>query len=226
MNNPPPLLDVIAVTALPDHRLHLVFENGEQRVFDMRPHLGRKPYLELLDVGRFEMLRVAYGTCTWPGGVDISPETLYDRSVSAEDNLRYEVSAQDGVFVARCLDVEVASDGDTEAEAVANLREALALYFDVSKKIYEHKMVNNPCYAVNLTPADEGGFVVTCRDLPQLITQGDDRGNAQAEAADAMDEVLVSYQRHQIPFPIPSELLEDEYLVSPAPLPENPAIKP
>ena len=23
-------------------------------------------------------------------------------------------------------------------------------------------------YAVKLTPADEGGFVVTCRDLPQL----------------------------------------------------------
>lgn len=36
---------------------------------------------------------------------------------------------EDG-FVARCLDVNVASEGDTEQEAVANLREALELYFE------------------------------------------------------------------------------------------------
>lgn len=33
-------------------------------------------------------------------------------------------------FVARCLAPDVASDGDTEAEALAHLREALELYFD------------------------------------------------------------------------------------------------
>lgn len=32
--------------------------------------------------------------------------------------------------MARCLDVNVASEGDTEPEAVANLREALELYFE------------------------------------------------------------------------------------------------
>jgi hypothetical protein len=42
---------------------------------------------------------------------------------------RYIVTEEDGQFVALCLDVDVASDGPTEAEAVANLREALALYF-------------------------------------------------------------------------------------------------
>ena len=44
--------------------------------------------------------------------------------------LDYEVFPDDGVFVARCLDVEVASDGATEQTAVANLQEALALYFE------------------------------------------------------------------------------------------------
>lgn len=42
--------------------------------------------------------------------------------------LKYEVFPEDGVFVARCLDVEVTSDGRTEQEAVENLREALELY--------------------------------------------------------------------------------------------------
>ena len=32
-------------------------------------------------------------------------------------------------YVAQCLNVNVASEGDTEAEALANLQEALELYF-------------------------------------------------------------------------------------------------
>jgi predicted RNase H-like HicB family nuclease len=33
-------------------------------------------------------------------------------------------------YVAQCLNVDVASEGDTEDDARANLREALELYFD------------------------------------------------------------------------------------------------
>lgn len=47
------------------------------------------------------------------------------------NDLNYVVSPEDGVFVARCLDVEVASDGPTEQEAVANLKEALELFFQL-----------------------------------------------------------------------------------------------
>lgn len=44
--------------------------------------------------------------------------------------LNYVVFPEDGMFVARCLDIEVASDGVTEEQAVANLQEALELYFE------------------------------------------------------------------------------------------------
>ena len=47
-----------------------------------------------------------------------------------ERKLKYVVFAEDGAFVARCLDVEVASEGDTKDDAIANLRESLELYFD------------------------------------------------------------------------------------------------
>lgn len=47
-----------------------------------------------------------------------------------ERNLKFTVFAEDDAFVARCLDVEVASEGDTKEEAIANLREALELYFE------------------------------------------------------------------------------------------------
>ena len=70
-------------------------------------------------------------------------------------------------------------------------------------------------YAVKLTVAEEGGFVVTCRDLPQLITQGDDQADALAEAADAMDEVFATYIQGGLPFPAPTKAKRGEHLVSP-----------
>jgi antitoxin HicB len=70
-------------------------------------------------------------------------------------------------------------------------------------------------YAVMLTPADEGGFVVTCRDLPQLVTQGEDVANALSEASDAMDEVFAAYMQGKMAFPAPSAVQRDEYLVAP-----------
>lgn len=36
-------------------------------------------------------------------------------------------------FVAKCLEVEVASQGKTRGEALANLKEALELYFEEEK---------------------------------------------------------------------------------------------
>lgn len=70
-------------------------------------------------------------------------------------------------------------------------------------------------YAVLLKPAKEGGFVVTCRDLPQLITQGDDVTVSLAEAVDAMDEVFAAYLKGGLELPAPSKKKQDEYLVSP-----------
>jgi predicted RNase H-like HicB family nuclease len=37
---------------------------------------------------------------------------------------------EDNWFVAQCLEVDVASQGETKAEALENLREALELYFE------------------------------------------------------------------------------------------------
>lgn len=37
---------------------------------------------------------------------------------------------EDGWYVAQCLEVDIASQGKTEEEALTNLREALELYFE------------------------------------------------------------------------------------------------
>ena len=70
-------------------------------------------------------------------------------------------------------------------------------------------------YAVMLTPSDEGGFVVTCRDLPQLVTQGEDVADALSEASDAMDEVFAAYMQGKLAFPAPTKARRGEYRVAP-----------
>ena len=71
------LLDVISVTTRDDYTLDLVFENGEKRIFDM------KPFVKLLNSPLFFKASVQYGTVVWPGNIDIAPETLWNRSVQA-----------------------------------------------------------------------------------------------------------------------------------------------
>lgn len=44
--------------------------------------------------------------------------------------IKYEVHPEDGLYVARCLNIDIVSDGETEEEALDNLREAIELYFE------------------------------------------------------------------------------------------------
>jgi antitoxin HicB len=72
-------------------------------------------------------------------------------------------------------------------------------------------------YAITLKTAKEGGFIVTCRDLPPLITQGDDLEDALSQAVDAMDEVFATYMQAKLELPVPSKIRRGEYLVAPPP---------
>lgn len=74
------LLDVVTVEVKADYLLHLEFENGEKRVFNMLPYMDKKPFVQLKGSPLFALAFVDYGTVVWPGNIDISPETLYDRS--------------------------------------------------------------------------------------------------------------------------------------------------
>jgi len=75
------LLDVIHVTVQPHFKLLVEFENGEQRIFQMATYIDQKPWSKLKLGNAFQGAFVENGTVTWPGNVDIDPETLYERSV-------------------------------------------------------------------------------------------------------------------------------------------------
>jgi antitoxin HicB len=75
--------------------------------------------------------------------------------------------------------------------------------------------MNHFQYPVLLTPAAEGGYVVTCRDLSELVAQGETVVDALEQAADAMDEVFATYLTEGLDFPQPSKARRREHLVAP-----------
>jgi Protein of unknown function (DUF2442) len=75
------MIEVNSVEVTANFGLLLTFNNGEERCFDMRPYLHYPVFLRLENPGFFSMARIDYGTVTWPGDIDIAPETLYEYSV-------------------------------------------------------------------------------------------------------------------------------------------------
>lgn len=75
--------------------------------------------------------------------------------------------------------------------------------------------MNNFEYAVKLEPDVEGGYVVTCRDLPEVITQGETVEDALIEASDALDEAFAFRLDDGMDIPTPTKAAKGEYLVSP-----------
>jgi antitoxin HicB len=51
-------------------------------------------------------------------------------------------------------------------------------------------MAHEFAYPIVLTEEPSGGFVVSCPDLPELLTQGDDRADAVEQAIDALEEAI------------------------------------
>lgn len=60
-------------------------------------------------------------------------------------------------------------------------------------------------YPVVLTKDPSGGYVVSCPDLPELLTQGEDRADAVASAIDALEEAIAGRVRRGENIPEPSE---------------------
>lgn len=79
------MVEVISVVPEDDYKLLLNFDTGELRRFDMKPYLHYPVYRRLENKVFFELTQVQYGTVTWPGEIDIAPETLYEKSVLVDE---------------------------------------------------------------------------------------------------------------------------------------------
>lgn len=73
------------------------------------------------------------------------------------------------------------------------------------------------CFAHPITLAideEDGGFVVTCRDIPEVITQGDRLEDALEAAEGALEAAIEMRIEDGLDIPLPSVPQEGEHLAA------------
>ena len=73
-------LSVKEVKPSSDYFLLLTFENGEKRLFDMKPYLHTGIFTELKDISLFNTVKISFDTIEWDNEADLDPEFLYKES--------------------------------------------------------------------------------------------------------------------------------------------------
>ena len=63
-----------------DYSFLIIFDDGIRAVIDFSEYLQRGPmFVPLKDRDFFRRAKIKGGTIAWPNGVDIAPETLYEK---------------------------------------------------------------------------------------------------------------------------------------------------
>jgi hypothetical protein len=73
-------LSIKDVKPTPDYLLHLTFENGEVRQFDMKSYLNFGIFQELRAISLFNTVHISFDTIEWDNEADLDPEFLYRES--------------------------------------------------------------------------------------------------------------------------------------------------
>jgi len=75
--------NIIDVKAQDNYEILLSFENGEKKVFDMKPYIDKGFFKQLQDKTYFKTVKPYFDSIQWANGQDLSPDTLYLNSHSA-----------------------------------------------------------------------------------------------------------------------------------------------
>jgi hypothetical protein len=70
----------VQIAPHPDYQLLITFDNGEKRVFDVKPYLTTKPYDELKDPGLFNEVKISGAKIEWRPRLDIDLRVVYSES--------------------------------------------------------------------------------------------------------------------------------------------------
>ena len=71
-----------AINVIPqdDYTLLLEFDNGEKKIFDVKPYLEHKAFKDLKDKDNFKSVKISDLSIKWKNGADICPDELYNLS--------------------------------------------------------------------------------------------------------------------------------------------------
>ena len=70
----------INVDVIDNYELKVLFDNGETRIFDVKPYFGHKVFDELKNEKLFKTVKANGISIEWDNGADICPDELYNLS--------------------------------------------------------------------------------------------------------------------------------------------------
>lgn len=73
----------IEVRPLDNYKLLILFDNRENRIFDVAPYLNDSFFAPLKNPAVFKSVKVNPVSLEWAGGIDMCPDELYYNSVPA-----------------------------------------------------------------------------------------------------------------------------------------------
>ena len=73
------------VQVLDDYKLKILFDNGEEKIYDMKKNLKENFYKKLNNKYYFKTVKVSGINLEWKDGEDIDPDELYNNSILQEN---------------------------------------------------------------------------------------------------------------------------------------------
>lgn len=75
------------VKTLNDYKIFIMFENGEKKIFDLKPYLEYEVFKPLKNIDEFNKIFIDFGTVCWKCGADLSRDTLYIKGTEYNEDL-------------------------------------------------------------------------------------------------------------------------------------------
>ena len=76
-----------SVKPLKDYMIEVTFENGDVKIFDVKPYLDTGIFRELKNIEIFNTVKVNFDTVEWSNGADLDPEEIYECSVPSDSQV-------------------------------------------------------------------------------------------------------------------------------------------
>jgi hypothetical protein len=74
---------IVRFKVLSNYKIEVSFADGTSGVADLAPRLSQGPlgdgFDALCDETAFAKVYMEHGTLTWPGGIDLAPDAMYQR---------------------------------------------------------------------------------------------------------------------------------------------------
>jgi hypothetical protein len=82
-------LSILTVKPLENYEIELTFENDEVKIFDVKDYLETGIFKKLKNKKLFDQVKISFDSIECPGGIDLDPEVLYEKS-KAKEKLLYK----------------------------------------------------------------------------------------------------------------------------------------